>query len=148
MRRILYKKRGKIKCPACLPRGHSQERRYDPSIQELTFISENLQDRRDSIAFIVSELLRQPTTGEGITMLSNAIGELIPIQELQSFQRRILDAHPDLWQAWLVNGWRWKTWARTKNCSHTLRNRSSVFPSAANCGSTWRGGSTATSKAS
>ena len=81
---------------------------YDPAIRELITISENLQDRRDSVAFIVSELLRQPTTGEGIIFLTNAIVEWLPVREVQTIQKRIFDARADLFQAWMVVGWQYE----------------------------------------
>jgi cellulose synthase operon protein C len=73
---------------------------FQPAIQELVWQSENLQDRRDAVAFVVSELLRQTTFGGGLVALAQAVQANYPPQELLASHRRIRDARPDLWTAW------------------------------------------------
>lgn len=75
---------------------------FEAAIHELMGQGENLQDRRDAVAFIVSELLRQTTFGGGILALATAAQITFPPEELLASLRRVLDARPDLWQAWSV----------------------------------------------
>ena len=73
---------------------------FDPAIQELIWQCENLQERRDAVAFIASELLRQSTFGGGIWTLLTTAQPVFPPDELLASLRRILEVRPDLWQAW------------------------------------------------
>ncbi len=73
---------------------------FDPAIHELLWQCENLADRRDAVAFVVGELLRQPTLGGGIYALAWVAQPIFPPEELLHGLRRVLDARPDLWQAW------------------------------------------------
>lgn len=74
---------------------------FEAAIHELLWQCENLADRRDAVAFIVSELLRQPTSGGGIFALAWAAQPIFPPDELLTALRRVRDARPDLWQAWV-----------------------------------------------
>ncbi len=73
---------------------------FEAAIHELLGQCENLQDRREAVAFIVSELLRQATSGAGIVALVSSAQPVFPPDELLASLRRILEARSDLWQAW------------------------------------------------
>jgi cellulose synthase operon protein C len=75
---------------------------FQPAIQELLWQCENLQDRRDAVAFVAGELLRQTTFGGGLIGLAQAAQTNYPPPELLAGHRRIRDARPDLWTAWQV----------------------------------------------
>jgi tetratricopeptide (TPR) repeat protein len=73
---------------------------FEHSIFELFGQCFNLQERRDVLAFIEKELIRQVTFGNGIVALRDAALAGIPPEELLGSLRRVLQARPDLWQAW------------------------------------------------
>lgn len=75
---------------------------FEPAIHELIWQSENLQIRRDSVAFVLGELLRQSTLGNGILALAWVAQPVFPPEELLSGLRRIHEARPELWQGWTV----------------------------------------------
>lgn len=73
---------------------------YEPAILEMIQLCSNLQERRDVVAFVEQELIRQGTYGNGILALRDAAMALMPPVELMMSLRRIMDLRPDLWQAW------------------------------------------------
>jgi tetratricopeptide (TPR) repeat protein len=75
---------------------------FDSSIFELFWLCFNLQERRDTLAFVEKELVRQATFGSGIMALRDAALTGIPPEELLGSLRRVLRVRPELWQAWSV----------------------------------------------
>lgn len=75
---------------------------FEAAIQELIGFCENLTDRRDVVAFVVGELLRQRTFGGGARALAFAAQPGIPPQELLAHLQRVRDAHSNLWSLWQV----------------------------------------------
>jgi tetratricopeptide (TPR) repeat protein len=73
---------------------------YDFAVRELIWSAENLAERRDALAFIEQELLRQRTFGNGVLALRDAAWNLLPPEELLGSLRRVLAVRPDLWHAW------------------------------------------------
>ncbi len=73
---------------------------FEAPIHELLRLCENLQDRRETVAFVVAELLRQTTFGNGLVALHAAAQPNFPPDELFASLRRVRDARPELWQAW------------------------------------------------
>jgi tetratricopeptide (TPR) repeat protein len=69
------------------------------AVHELIWMCENLQDRRDAVAFVAEELIRQPTQGAGELALTSAQGGMPPLEFL-AIECRIRDAHPNLWGLW------------------------------------------------
>ncbi len=72
----------------------------DFAIQDLIVLCDNLQDRRDSVAFIEQQLNRQVTFGNALLAFRNAVAFVFPPEELLASLKRSLVARPDLWQAW------------------------------------------------
>ena len=70
------------------------------AIQDLIALSDNLQDRRDSVAFIEQQLNRQMTFGDALLAFHDAVAFSFPPEELLASLKRGLEARPDLWQAW------------------------------------------------
>lgn len=75
---------------------------FEVAIHELIFQCENLQERRDAVAFVEKELVRQSTFGGGLLALHRAAQPVMPPDELLGCLRRVLDNRHDLWQAWDV----------------------------------------------
>ncbi|MBI1831544.1 MAG: tetratricopeptide repeat protein, partial [Planctomycetes bacterium] len=73
---------------------------YEPAIFDLIQQCANLQERRDAVAFVEQELIRQGTFGNGILALRDAALTLMPPLELLMSLRRVFDLRPDLWQSW------------------------------------------------
>lgn len=72
----------------------------DFAIQDLIAMCDNLQDRRDSVAFIEQQMNRQVTFGNALLAFRNVAAMSFPPDELLAGLKRSLDARPDLWQAW------------------------------------------------
>ncbi|MBI3822756.1 MAG: tetratricopeptide repeat protein, partial [Planctomycetes bacterium] len=73
---------------------------FEPAIQELIWLCENIGERREVLSFIGAELLRQTTFGNGIVTLVVNMQYGIPPRELLGHVKRIRDAKPNLWIAW------------------------------------------------
>jgi tetratricopeptide (TPR) repeat protein len=75
---------------------------FVPAQRELIGQCDSLQDRRDAVAFITNELIRQPTNGAGLAGLSAFPEglEFFSMEELLACKRRVLEARRDLAAAW------------------------------------------------
>src|SRR5207247_1314995 len=70
------------------------------AMSELISICETPDERREALAFIEAEIVRQVVTGSGLLAFRDlAAGSLAPAELLQSL-RKALEARPDLWHAW------------------------------------------------
>jgi predicted Zn-dependent protease len=81
----------------------------EPLVAELVQLSRGRREKRDALAFVADELHRQPHTGEGLVAYVGsahhvfaANGDPDDHAELLETLEAILDARPDLWQAWSV----------------------------------------------
>lgn len=72
----------------------------DFAIGRLMALCDSLAARREALAFLEEELIRQVTFGDGLLAYQRyAQGTLEP-EELLALLRRALDERPDLWHAW------------------------------------------------
>ena len=62
--------------------------------------SENVAERRDALAFIEGELVRQTIFGDGLLAYQSHARYTLEADELLASLRKALDARPDLWHAW------------------------------------------------
>jgi tetratricopeptide (TPR) repeat protein len=98
---MLFKKRGQTDdCKYALREAIRLSVDSTFSIQELMWQCENLQERRESLAFVEKELIRQSTMGAGVLALRDACFATMPPNELLASLRRTYDARQDLWYAW------------------------------------------------
>jgi len=72
----------------------------DYAIGRLMDTSENVAERRDALAFIESELVRQTIFGDGLLAYQSHARYTLEPEELLASLRKALDARPDLWHAW------------------------------------------------
>jgi tetratricopeptide (TPR) repeat protein len=92
--------------------GHRQEAREayrqairlsvdtDYAIGRLIDTSENVAERREALAFIEAELVRQTIFGDGLLAYQAHARHTLAPEELLASLRKALDARPDLWHAW------------------------------------------------
>jgi tetratricopeptide (TPR) repeat protein len=72
----------------------------DYAIGRLMDTSENVAERRDALAFIENELVRQTIFGDGLLAYQAHARYTLEPDELLLSLRKALDARPDLWHAW------------------------------------------------
>ncbi|WKD48895.1 tetratricopeptide repeat protein [Microbulbifer spongiae] len=67
-----------------------------------------LEEKRELLAFIYGELMRQVSYGDGVLAYQDIAREWLPVDELLKFLHLALQQRPDLWQCWLAlaNGYR------------------------------------------
>jgi tetratricopeptide (TPR) repeat protein len=70
------------------------------AIAELVACCDNLAERREALAFIEAELIRQTLFGDGLLAYREQAQYTLPPEELLALLRRGLEARPDLWHAW------------------------------------------------
>lgn len=70
------------------------------AITELLAESETLAERREALALIEAELIRQVVAGAGLLAFRDAARHLLDPDVLLTALRKGLEARPDLWQAW------------------------------------------------
>ncbi|HEY7310169.1 MAG TPA: tetratricopeptide repeat protein [Gemmataceae bacterium] len=72
----------------------------DYAIGRLMETSENQAERREALAFIETELVRQTMFGDGLLAYQSHARHVLEQDELLLSLRIALDARPDLWHAW------------------------------------------------
>lgn len=72
----------------------------DYAIGRLIEICETLATRREALAFVESELIRQVIYGDGLLAYQQHAQYTLEPEELLASLRKALDARPDLWHAW------------------------------------------------
>jgi len=72
----------------------------DFAINRLMDISEGDAERREALAFIESELVRQTIFGDGLLAYQAHARYTLGPEELLASLRKALEARPDLWHAW------------------------------------------------
>jgi tetratricopeptide (TPR) repeat protein len=81
----------------------------DLLIAELVLLSRNRAEKRAALQFVAEELHRQPHAGDGLIAYRDQMLALATedgeeqselIEEMDTTLERVLDARPDLWQAW------------------------------------------------
>jgi tetratricopeptide (TPR) repeat protein len=72
----------------------------DHALRELLNTCDTLPQRREALAFIQSELVRQTIFGDGLLAYRSLAAEMLDPDELLARLHEALDARPDLWHAW------------------------------------------------
>jgi tetratricopeptide (TPR) repeat protein len=73
---------------------------FGPAISELLLTCDTLAERREALAFIEGELVRQVIFGDGLLAYREWARRVLDPEELLAWLRQALDARPDLWHAW------------------------------------------------
>ncbi|QDU18171.1 hypothetical protein [Urbifossiella limnaea] len=88
--------------------------------------------RRDALDFVLAELRRQPHTGEGlvayVSQAHQAFGDPEEHSELLETLEDLLDARPDLWQAWSVVIQQMAALNRLEEANELAREATARFP--------------------
>jgi tetratricopeptide (TPR) repeat protein len=73
---------------------------FDFAIRALLASCDNLAQRREALAFVEQELIRQVILGDGLLSYRDVAQYTLPPEELLTSLRAGLAARPDLWHAW------------------------------------------------
>jgi tetratricopeptide (TPR) repeat protein len=91
-------------------------------------------ERRDEIAFVRDEIVRQVLFGDTLFVYRERAGQLLPAPEVLSLLLDALDARRDLWQAWVAVVDQLNDMGRSPEAQALAREASDRFPLV---GQTW-----------
>jgi cellulose synthase operon protein C len=85
-------------------------------------------ERRDDIAFVRDEIVRQVLFGDTLFVYRERAGEILPAGEVLSLLRDALEARPDLWPAWMAVVDQLNDMGRPQEALALAREASDRFP--------------------
>jgi tetratricopeptide (TPR) repeat protein len=100
----------------------------DYALSTLIDLSQTLEQRKEALAFIHAELIRQVTLGDALISFHSAARTTLAPEELLEIMRDALNQHPDLWQAWLALGSQLIDANKLPEALEHLENATKKFP--------------------
>ncbi|HXX92996.1 MAG TPA: tetratricopeptide repeat protein, partial [Planctomycetota bacterium] len=73
---------------------------WEPALRDLVHAARTVAERREALAFIRAELIRQVIFGDGLLTYRDLAKDTLEPEELLSHLREAVEARPDLWHAW------------------------------------------------
>jgi tetratricopeptide (TPR) repeat protein len=98
------------------------------AMYRLLELCETLAERRQALAFIKDELVRQVTFGDGLLAYHDLAGRTVEPDELLALLRDALAARPDLWHAWSVLAQQLTQMRRLDEALDLARQATARFP--------------------
>lgn len=99
---VLLRREGYAAAAPALRKALTLDIDHDYSLRTLINTAPDVQLAREAAEFVVAELLRQVTTGEGLLTFQSVAGRLLPPAEVQVLLERACAERPDLWQSWVA----------------------------------------------
>jgi predicted Zn-dependent protease len=101
---------------------------WEPALRDLVHASTSVAERREALAFIRAELIRQVIFGDGLLSYRDLAKDTLEPEELLSQLREAVEARPDLWHAWAAMVRQTAEMNRLDEAVHLARKATDRFP--------------------
>ncbi len=101
---------------------------WEPALRDLVRGAATVAARREALAFIRAELIRQVIFGDGLLTYRDLAKDTLEPEELLAQLREAVGARPDLWHAWAAMVRQWAEMNRLDEALDLARKATERFP--------------------